>query len=49
MNNGIIKPVAMLLVIVIQGGLSPLLHRMEMMLIKNHFDFKDLMNFGTGY
>ena len=36
----------MLLAIVLQGGWPLFLHRMEVMLMKNNFDFKDLMSFG---
>ena len=28
------------------GWLTSILHRMEVMLMKNNFDFKDLMSFG---
>jgi hypothetical protein len=31
---------------VLQGVLAFILKRMEVMLMKNHFDFKDLMTFG---
>ncbi len=30
----------------LQGGLAFILHRMGVMSMKNHFDFKDLMTFG---
>ncbi len=30
----------------LQGGLAFILHRMGVMPMKNHFDFKDLMTFG---
>lgn len=31
---------------VLQGGLTQYSHGMEVMPMKNHFDFKDLMTFG---
>ncbi len=30
----------------LQGGLTSILYGMEVMPMKNHFDFKDLMTFG---
>lgn len=31
---------------VLQGGLTSHFYRMGVMLMKNHFDFKDIMTFG---
>jgi hypothetical protein len=31
---------------VLQGVLTSILNRMEVVLMKNHFDFKDMMTFG---